>query len=109
MRRTDRAVEVMARRTPWILRGVARLAPATDLAAEHLPESARSEVRSGTDSETQPPPAAVRGPRPQFRQFAVLAVDYALAEVPGVTAFLVRTITQIAARAGTTMYGPLKR
>ncbi len=29
MRRTDRAVEVMARRTPWILRGVARLAPAT--------------------------------------------------------------------------------
>ncbi len=30
MRRSDRAVEVMARRTPWILRGVARLAPATD-------------------------------------------------------------------------------
>jgi pimeloyl-ACP methyl ester carboxylesterase len=29
MRRSDRAVEVMARRTPWILRGVARLAPAT--------------------------------------------------------------------------------
>jgi len=29
MRRTDRAVEVMARRTPWILRGMARLAPAT--------------------------------------------------------------------------------
>ena len=28
MRRSDRAVEVMARRTPWILRGVARLAPA---------------------------------------------------------------------------------
>jgi pimeloyl-ACP methyl ester carboxylesterase len=27
MRRSDRAVEVMARRTPWILRGVARLAP----------------------------------------------------------------------------------
>jgi pimeloyl-ACP methyl ester carboxylesterase len=26
MRRTDRAVEVMARRTPWILRGMARLA-----------------------------------------------------------------------------------
>jgi class 3 adenylate cyclase/pimeloyl-ACP methyl ester carboxylesterase len=29
MRRTDRAVEVMARRTPWILRGAARLAPST--------------------------------------------------------------------------------
>jgi class 3 adenylate cyclase len=29
MRRSDRAVAVMARRTPWILRGVARLAPAT--------------------------------------------------------------------------------
>jgi class 3 adenylate cyclase/pimeloyl-ACP methyl ester carboxylesterase len=29
MRRSDRAVEVIARRTPWILRGFARLAPAT--------------------------------------------------------------------------------
>jgi hypothetical protein len=29
MRRSDRAVAVMARRTPWILRGVARLAPTT--------------------------------------------------------------------------------
>jgi pimeloyl-ACP methyl ester carboxylesterase len=29
MRRSDRAVEVIARRTPWILRGMARLAPAT--------------------------------------------------------------------------------
>ncbi len=29
MRRTDRAVAVVARRTPWLLRGVARLAPAT--------------------------------------------------------------------------------
>jgi pimeloyl-ACP methyl ester carboxylesterase/class 3 adenylate cyclase len=29
MRRSDRAVAVMARRAPWILRGVARLAPAT--------------------------------------------------------------------------------
>jgi hypothetical protein len=29
MRRSDRAVEVMARRTPWILRGMARLTPAT--------------------------------------------------------------------------------
>ena len=30
MRRSDRAVAPIARRTPWILRGVARLAPATD-------------------------------------------------------------------------------
>ena len=30
MRRSDRAMAVMARRTPWILRGVARLAPAAD-------------------------------------------------------------------------------
>jgi pimeloyl-ACP methyl ester carboxylesterase/class 3 adenylate cyclase len=29
MRRSDRAVAVMARRTPWILRGMARVAPAT--------------------------------------------------------------------------------
>ena len=29
MRRSDRAVEAMARRAPWIVRGVARLAPAT--------------------------------------------------------------------------------
>jgi pimeloyl-ACP methyl ester carboxylesterase len=29
MRRSDRAVEVLARRTPWILRGMARMAPAT--------------------------------------------------------------------------------
>jgi pimeloyl-ACP methyl ester carboxylesterase len=29
MRRSDRAVEAMARRAPWILRGMARLAPAT--------------------------------------------------------------------------------
>ena len=29
MRRSDRAVEVMARRTPWILRGMSHLAPAT--------------------------------------------------------------------------------
>jgi hypothetical protein len=28
MRRSDRAVAAMARRTPWVLRGVARLAPA---------------------------------------------------------------------------------
>jgi pimeloyl-ACP methyl ester carboxylesterase len=30
MRRSDRVVAAMARRTPWILRGVARLAPAAD-------------------------------------------------------------------------------
>jgi class 3 adenylate cyclase len=30
MRRSDRAVAVLARRTPWILRGMARLAPITD-------------------------------------------------------------------------------
>jgi pimeloyl-ACP methyl ester carboxylesterase len=30
MRRSDRAVEVIARRTPWIMRGMARLAPAID-------------------------------------------------------------------------------
>jgi pimeloyl-ACP methyl ester carboxylesterase/class 3 adenylate cyclase len=30
MRRSDRAVEVMARRTPWIVRGMGRLAPAAD-------------------------------------------------------------------------------
>ncbi len=29
MRRSDRAVEVLARRTPWIMRGMARLVPAT--------------------------------------------------------------------------------
>ena len=29
MRRSDRAVEAIARRTPWIIRGMARLAPAT--------------------------------------------------------------------------------
>jgi class 3 adenylate cyclase len=29
MRRSDRAVEVIARRTPWLLRGMARLVPAT--------------------------------------------------------------------------------
>jgi pimeloyl-ACP methyl ester carboxylesterase len=30
MRRSDRAVEAIARRTPWILRGMARLTPPTD-------------------------------------------------------------------------------
>ncbi len=42
MRRSDRAVEVMARRTPWILRGMARLAPATG--RNRTAASARSEV-----------------------------------------------------------------
>ncbi len=32
MRRSDRAVAVMAKRTPWLLRGVARLVPVTDRA-----------------------------------------------------------------------------
>jgi class 3 adenylate cyclase len=44
MRRSDRAVEVMARRTPWILRGMARLAPATGR-GRTVPASARSDVR----------------------------------------------------------------
>jgi hypothetical protein len=30
MRRSDRALAVMARHSPWILRGMARLAPAAD-------------------------------------------------------------------------------
>jgi hypothetical protein len=29
MRRSDRAVEMMVKRAPWIVRGMARLAPAT--------------------------------------------------------------------------------
>jgi pimeloyl-ACP methyl ester carboxylesterase len=35
MRRSDRAMAVMARRTPWILRGMARLAPATGRGSIH--------------------------------------------------------------------------
>ena len=38
MRRSDRAVAVMARRTPWILRGMARLTPA----------ASRSSIRRAT-------------------------------------------------------------
>ncbi|KRE33064.1 hypothetical protein ASG82_22810 [Mycobacterium sp. Soil538] len=38
----------------------------------------------------------------------VILVAYALVDVPGVTTFLVRAIAQIAARTGTTMYGPFK-
>ena len=30
MRRSDRVVAVIAKRTPWIFRGIAHLAPATD-------------------------------------------------------------------------------
>jgi pimeloyl-ACP methyl ester carboxylesterase/class 3 adenylate cyclase len=45
MRRSDRAVALMARRTPWILRGMARLASVTGRTGQ-LPESARSQVRS---------------------------------------------------------------
>jgi pimeloyl-ACP methyl ester carboxylesterase len=45
MRRSDRAVAAMARRTPWILRGVARLVPVTGRTGQ-LPEWARSAVRS---------------------------------------------------------------
>ena len=37
MRRSDRAVEVMARRTPWILRGMSHLAPAQVAAAGFSP------------------------------------------------------------------------
>ena len=40
MRRSDRAVEVMARRAPWILRGIAHLAPATDRSSIRLATSA---------------------------------------------------------------------
>ena len=40
MRRSDRAVAVMAKRTPWLLRGVARLVPVTD----------RAEITAGTSS-----------------------------------------------------------
>ena len=38
MRRLDRAVALMARRTPWILRGMARLTPVTGRTGQ-LPES----------------------------------------------------------------------
>jgi class 3 adenylate cyclase len=40
MRRSDRALEVMARRAPWILRGMARLAPATGRSSIREPTSA---------------------------------------------------------------------
>ena len=44
MRRSDRAVEVMARRTPWILRGMARLTPAAGRGRK-APASANSNLR----------------------------------------------------------------
>ena len=44
MRRADRAVEVIARRTPWMLRGMARLAPATGR-GRTAPAPAKSAVR----------------------------------------------------------------
>jgi pimeloyl-ACP methyl ester carboxylesterase len=40
MRRSDRAVEVIARRTPWILRGMARLTSATGRSSIREPTSA---------------------------------------------------------------------
>jgi class 3 adenylate cyclase len=43
MRRSDRAVEVIARRTPWIVRGMARLAPANGRAATRFTPSRRAE------------------------------------------------------------------
>jgi pimeloyl-ACP methyl ester carboxylesterase len=45
MRRSDRAVETMARRTPWILRGMARLASAASRKRTPSRVSVRSEVR----------------------------------------------------------------
>ena len=40
MRRSDRAVEVIARRAPWIMRGMARLAPANGRSSIREPTSA---------------------------------------------------------------------
>jgi pimeloyl-ACP methyl ester carboxylesterase/class 3 adenylate cyclase len=45
MRRSDRAVEALARRTPWILRGMAQLASATDRSRTPGRVGVRSEVR----------------------------------------------------------------
>ena len=47
MRRTDRAVEVMAKRTPWILRGISRLTPATGRG----PRLVRSALTRSVDAE----------------------------------------------------------
>jgi hypothetical protein len=41
--------------------------------------------------------------------FGVLTVAYALVDVPARDGFAGCAISQIAARTGTTMYGPLKR
>ena len=43
MRRSDRAVAVMAKRTPWILRAMARLTPATGRSSIPLATSASKE------------------------------------------------------------------
>ena len=43
MRRSDRVVEVIARRTPWLLRGMARIAPVTDRSSTPLAASASRE------------------------------------------------------------------
>ena len=50
---------------------------------------------------------AIRG-APALGVAGAFGVAYALADVPAVTAFLVRAISQRAARTGTTMYGPFK-
>lgn len=56
MRRSDRAIEVMVRRTAWILRGLARLAQATGR-GRTAPASANSKVRRRGIS-TQPASSA---------------------------------------------------
>src|SRR6516164_246030 len=45
MRRSDRAVEVIARRAPWIMRGMARLAPANGRSSIREPTSAAGRGR----------------------------------------------------------------
>ena len=64
MRRSDRAVAVMAQRTPWILRGIARPRPS------HRPPL--NTYRVSALGETQHSRRSAR-PSPQFRQFVVLA------------------------------------
>ena len=76
MRRSDRAVAVMARRTPWILRG----RPALTRPPGPQDEQLRSQraprcVRAGFETLR---PLLWGRPMAQFRQFAVLAVACAL-------------------------------
>ena len=69
---------VMAKRTPWILRGMARLAPGADRAAEQLPESARSVVLGegfGNPSFGPPPCAALATVPPVCRPCSPLDSD----------------------------------